>query len=111
MMLLVEVAQGHGVSEDLVQILNRLLARRFRQRDWHAHKMSVGLDLGRVLMRRRRRADHDCFCVERLHMDLLVTDIAVAGGYSIRVNDASAGERFAWLSVKNSATASVTREN
>jgi len=44
-------------------------------------------------------------------MDLLVTDIAVAGGYSIRVNDASAGERFAWLSVKNSATASVTREN
>src|SRR5438105_3433273 len=89
MMLLVEVAQGHGVSEDLVQILNRLLARRFRQRDWHAHKMSVGLDLGRVLMRRRRRADHDCFCVERLHMDLLVTDIAVAGGYSIRVNDAS----------------------
>jgi hypothetical protein len=49
MMFLVQVAKRHGVSEQLIQIRDALLAHVFRQRDGHADEMTKWLNLKRVL--------------------------------------------------------------
>jgi hypothetical protein len=49
MMFLVQIAKRHGVGEQLIQILDALFARVFRQCDRHSNEMAEGLDLMRVL--------------------------------------------------------------
>src|SRR5207253_1666427 len=49
MMVLVQVAERHRVGQKLIQVLDALLTRVFRQRDWHSNEMAEWLDFMRVL--------------------------------------------------------------
>ena len=48
--LLVEVAQRHGVSDQLIKILDAFLAHVLRQGDWHADGVPVRLEFWRMLI-------------------------------------------------------------
>ena len=74
--LLVQIAQGDRIGEQLVEILDAFLARVLRQRDWQLDEVPEGLNLGRVLMRHgpglvenRVGVDHSLGHVCSLHRD------------------------------------------
>jgi hypothetical protein len=49
MMFLVQIAERHRVGQKLIQVLDALLTRVFRQRDGHSNEMAEWLDFMRVL--------------------------------------------------------------
>jgi hypothetical protein len=51
MMLLVEVAQGDGVGEDLIEIFRAFGAERFIESDGELGDFSIGLNFARVLVK------------------------------------------------------------
>ena len=53
-MLLVQVAQRHGVREQLVEVFDALFARRLGERDGHANQVAPRLNLMAFLMGHRR---------------------------------------------------------
>ncbi len=66
MVLLVEIAQDHGVREDLVEILDTLTGGAFGEGVRQPSQLSVGLNLVRLLMIERPRAISERASISRL---------------------------------------------
>src|SRR5262245_20513754 len=66
MVLLVEIPQGDGVREKLVQVLHALAAGRFAEGDRHLDQVVEGLDLVAFQVLLGGGLDEDLVCVEGL---------------------------------------------
>src|SRR5579872_5364533 len=63
-MFLVQIPDRHGIGEQLVEILDRLLAGGFRQRDRKLDEMPKGLNFVRLLMHVGLGVIQDCIGVK-----------------------------------------------
>src|SRR4029453_17355298 len=64
MMFLVQISKGDRVGQELVEVVNALFARLFRQRDRHPHEMHKRLNLVSLLMSQRRGSFQNGFGFE-----------------------------------------------
>src|SRR6185295_9335964 len=61
MMFLIKISEGDRVGQELIEVVDSLLARLFGQRDRHPHQMPKRLNLMGLLMGERRGPFQDRF--------------------------------------------------
>src|SRR6266851_71662 len=101
--LVIQVAQRDGADQELVQVLDRFPAGDFQQCDGYMDKLSVRLNLGRMLMRQGRGARHDDICIEWLHavpslepLSIPAPDVIVVANWAARVTSRHAQAALRW---------------